>query len=163
MSKSRPAPARVDPRTLPRTTGRRFAIVAARWNPAIVERLLDGARGALREAGITEADVEILRCPGAFEIPAVLRAVADSGRFAGAVCLGAVIRGETIHFELVAREAARGIAAIAAKGKLGVGFGVIACETLAQARARSSERDNKGAEAARVAMEMAALLARVRR
>jgi 6,7-dimethyl-8-ribityllumazine synthase len=143
--------------------GSRFAVIAARWNPVITERLLAGARAALRETGVAEEDIEVFRCPGAFEIPAVLRAVADAGRFAGAVCLGTILRGDTLHFDLVAGAAARGVAAVAAEGKLGVGFGVIACDTLAQAKARSSDQDNKGAEAARVAAEMAALLSRVRR
>ena len=101
-----------------KTNGRRFALVAARFNDAIVGKLLDGARQALREAGAADGDVELFRCPGAMELPGLARRVADGGRFDGIVCLGAVIRGGTPHFDLVAGESARAIGALAAEGRL---------------------------------------------
>jgi 6,7-dimethyl-8-ribityllumazine synthase len=144
-----------------RANGRRFAICAARFNDEIVARLTSGARQALREAGASDADVELFRCPGAMELAGLARRVADGGRFAGVVCLGAVIRGGTPHFDLVAGEAARGIGALAAEGRVPVAFGVLACDTLEQALARSGadKENNRGYDAAMVAVEMADLYA----
>ncbi|HSS38521.1 MAG TPA: 6,7-dimethyl-8-ribityllumazine synthase, partial [Polyangia bacterium] len=129
-----------------KTNGRRFALVAARFNDAIVGRLLDGARQALREAGAADGDVELFRCPGAMELAGLARRVADGGRFDGIVCLGAVIRGGTPHFDLVAGEAARAIGALGAEGRLPVAFGVLACDTMEQALERSGadKKDNRG-------------------
>ncbi len=143
-----------------RADGKRFAVIAARFNDFIVDKLVEGALGALRRAGAADEDVEVFRCPGAFEIPAVLRLVADSGRFAGAICLGVVIRGATPHFDLVVGESTSGIARVAAEAKLAVGLGVLACETIEQAIERAgSKAGNRGADAALVAVEMANLLA----
>jgi 6,7-dimethyl-8-ribityllumazine synthase len=144
--------------------GRRFAICAARFNDGVVSRLLAGARMALREAGAGEGDVELYRCPGAMELTGLARRLTDSGRFAGVICLGAVIRGGTPHFDLVAGEAARGIGALAAEGRVPVSFGVLACDTLEQALARSGENkeDNRGYDAAMVVVEMADLYAQLR-
>jgi 6,7-dimethyl-8-ribityllumazine synthase len=146
-----------------RAGGRRFAICAARFNDGIVARLIGGARGALREAGAADADVELYRCPGAMELAGLARRVAETGRFAGVVCLGAVIRGGTPHFDLVAAEAARGIGALSAEGRLPIAFGVLACDTLEQALARSGEKkeDNRGYDAAMVVVEMADLYAQI--
>src|SRR3954469_17220225 len=94
------------------THGRRFALVAARFNHDIVSKLMDGARQALREAGAADGYVETFRCPGAMELPGLARRVVETGRFHGVVCLGAVIRGGTPHFDFVAGEAARGIGAL---------------------------------------------------
>ena len=143
--------------------GRRFALCASRFNDAIVGKLIDGARMALREAGAVDDDVELFRCPGAMELAGLARRVAATGRFHGIVCLGAVIRGGTPHFDLVAGEAARGIGALAAEGRLPVAFGVLACDTQAQAEARSGARkeDNRGYDAAMVAVEMADLYAQL--
>lgn len=143
--------------------GRRFALVAARFNAEVVDRLISGAREALREAGATEADVELFRCPGAMELAGLACRIADGGRFDGIVCLGAVIRGGTPHFDLVAGEAAREIGALAAKGRIPVAFGVLACDTLEQAMERSGpdKRENRGYDAAMVAVEMADLYARL--
>ena len=102
------------------TKGRRFAICAARFNDDIVSRLMSGAHQALRTAGAADADVEVFRCPGAMELAGLARRLVDSGRFAGVVCLGAVIRGGTPHFDLVAGEAARAIGALAAEGRVPV-------------------------------------------
>jgi 6,7-dimethyl-8-ribityllumazine synthase len=146
-----------------KSNGRRFALVAARFNDTIVGRLLDGARQALREAGAADGDVELFRCPGAMELAGLARRVADGGRFDGIVCLGAVIRGGTPHFDLVAGEAARAIGALAAEGRLPVAFGVLACDTMEQALERSGpdKKDNRGYDAAMVAVEMADLYARL--
>jgi 6,7-dimethyl-8-ribityllumazine synthase len=143
--------------------GRRFAICAARFNDDVVGRLIAGARDALRGCGAADEDVELFRCPGAMELAGLARRVAATGRFDGIICLGAVIRGGTPHFDLVAGEAARGIGALAAEGRLAVAFGVLACDTLAQAleRAGDSKETNRGHDAAMVAVEMAELYARL--
>lgn len=144
--------------------GRQFAICAARFNDDVVSRLMSGARLALREAGAADADVEVFRCPGAMELAGLARRLVDSGRFAGVVCLGAVIRGGTPHFDLVAGEAARAIGALAAEGRVPVSFGVLACDTLEQALARAGEKkeENRGYDAALVVVEMADLYAQLR-
>jgi 6,7-dimethyl-8-ribityllumazine synthase len=143
--------------------GRRFAVCAARFNDNVVAKLIAGARQALREAGAADADVELFRCPGAMELPGLARRVAETGRFDGLVCLGAVIRGGTPHFDLVAGEAARGLGTLAAEGRLPVAFGVLTCDTLEQAmeRAGDSKETNRGFDAAMVAVEMADLYARL--
>ena len=142
--------------------GRRFAIVAARFNDFIVDKLIDGAREALRRTGAATDDIELFRCPGAMEIPGLARQVADSGSFDGIVCLGAVIRGATPHFDLVVREAAAGVGALAAEGKLAVAFGVLACDNIEQAVERAGAKaGNRGSDAAMVAVEMADLYARM--
>ncbi|MGH8279374.1 MAG: 6,7-dimethyl-8-ribityllumazine synthase [Gammaproteobacteria bacterium] len=139
--------------------GLRIAVVAARFNNHVVERLLDGATGSLRGAGAATADVEVLRVPGAFEIPLAVRQAARSGRFEAVIALGAVIRGETSHFDYVAGECARGVMQVMLDSGVPVGFGVLTCDTLAQAEARAGgAAGNKGADAARAAVEMANLL-----
>src|SRR5262245_34976461 len=143
-----------------RADGKRFAVIASRFNEFMVEKLVEGALDALRRSGAADDDVEIFRCPGAFEIPGLLRHVADSGRFAGVVCLGVVIRGATPHFDLVVGEATSGVARIAAEAKVAVGNGVLACETIEQAVERAgSKAGNRGYDAAMVAIEMANLYA----
>ena len=142
--------------------GRRFAIVAARFNDFIVEKLIDGAKEALRRTGVSSDDVELFRCPGAMEIPGLARRVADGGDFDGIICLGAVIRGATPHFDVVVRESAAGVGALAAEGKLAVAFGVLACDNIEQAVERAGAKaGNRGADAAMVAVEMADLYARM--
>ena len=145
------------------TKGRRFALVASRFNDAIVGRLIDGARAALGQAGAAEGEIELFRCPGAMELAGLARRLADSGRFEGIVCLGAVIRGGTPHFDLVAGEAARGIGALAAEGRIPVAFGVLACDTMEQALERSGAdtKENRGYDAGLVAIEMADLYAQL--
>jgi 6,7-dimethyl-8-ribityllumazine synthase len=143
--------------------GRRFALVAARFNDAVVEKLIDGAREALRRTGASADDVELYRCPGAMEIPGLARRVADTGRFDGIICLGAVIRGGTPHFEVVVREVARGVGILAGEGKIAVAFGVLTCDTTEQAVERAGAKaGNRGYDAAMVAVEMADLYARMR-
>lgn len=140
-------------------SGFRFAIVVSKYNEFVTSRLLAGALDVLTKAGVDEKTVEIARVPGAFEIPLVARRLARSGRFDAVICLGAVIRGETPHFEYISAEASRGIAQVAWEADLPVVFGVLTTENVEQAleRAGAPER-NKGAEAARTAIEMATLL-----
>jgi 6,7-dimethyl-8-ribityllumazine synthase len=148
----------------PRTDGRRFAVIASRFNDFVVDKLLAGALDALRRSGAGDDDVEVFRCPGAFEIPGLARRALASGRFDALVCLGAVIRGATPHFDLVVRHAAAGIAEIAAEAEVAVGMGVLACDTVEQALERAgSKSGNRGYDAALVAVEMASLYAGLQR
>jgi 6,7-dimethyl-8-ribityllumazine synthase len=137
--------------------GLRVAIVVARFNEVVTTALLDGAVRALAHAGVADEDVTVVWVPGAFEIPAVARRVA--GDVDAVVCLGAVIRGETAHFDLVANEAARGIAEVTRTTGVPCIFEVLATQDLAQAQARAGgAHGNKGWEAAMAAIEMARLL-----
>ncbi|WP_447972997.1 6,7-dimethyl-8-ribityllumazine synthase [Nitrospira sp. Kam-Ns4a] len=139
--------------------GLRFGLVVSKFNEFVTERLLAAAVETLTKAGACEDDLEVVRVPGAFEIPLVARRLARSGRFDAVLCLGAVIRGETPHFEYISAEASRGIAQAALDADLPVVFGVLTTETVEQALARAGTLDrNKGAEAARTAIEMANLM-----
>jgi len=142
-----------------RTDGKRFAIVVARFNEFITERLLAGARDAFRDHGVPEDAIDVARVPGSFEIPLVAQKLASTGDYAGVVCLGAVIRGETAHFEHVAGQAAAGIAAVARETGVPILFGVLTTDTTAQAVERAGVKGgNKGYAAARDAIEMASLM-----
>jgi len=139
-------------------TGLRLGIVVARFNEIVTTALLDGAVRALAHAGVADDDVTVVWVPGAFEIPVVARRFALAGVDA-VVCLGAVIRGETAHFDLVANEAARGIADVTRETGVPCIFEVLATEDLAQAQARAGgAHGNKGWEAAMAALEMAHVL-----
>lgn len=143
----------------PRGAGRRVAIVAARFNEVITRKLVDGALAGLTALGVPGDDIDIVWVPGAFEIPLVARRLARSGRFDGVICLGAVIRGETAHFDLIANEAARGVAAAASDTGIPVIFEVLAVENLAQAEDRAGgAHGNKGWEAAEAVLSMVSLL-----
>jgi 6,7-dimethyl-8-ribityllumazine synthase len=138
--------------------GKRFAIIASRWNEFVASKLIEGAVDALGKTGARDQDVEIYRCPGAFELPGLARRVADSRHFDAIVCLGVIIRGATPHFDVVVNQTTRGIAQIAAEAKLAVGFGVLTCDTIEQAIERAgSKGGNRGADAAMAAIEMANL------
>lgn len=140
-------------------TGLRVAIVAARFNAHVVDRLVKGARDALVEARVNPDDVSLIRVPGAFEIPLAAKQAAASGRFDAVVALGAVIRGETPHFDFVAGECARGLMKVMLDTSVPVGFGVLTCDTLEQAQARAGgAAGNKGADAALAAVEMTRLM-----
>jgi 6,7-dimethyl-8-ribityllumazine synthase len=137
----------------------RVAIVAARFNQAITAKLVDGALEALASHGVRQEHTDIAWVPGAFEIPLVAKRFATSGRYQAVVALGAVIRGETAHFDLVANEAARGIMQVTLETGVPVIFEVLATETLAQAESRAGGvHGNKGWEAAESALEMAWLM-----
>jgi 6,7-dimethyl-8-ribityllumazine synthase len=139
--------------------GRRVAIVAARFNEVVTGKLVEGALAGLRTRGVADDDVDVAWVPGAFEIPVVVQRLAQTGRYDAVICLGAVFRGETAHFELVANEAARGIAEVSRACDLPVIFEVLATDDLAQAEARAGgAHGNKGWEAAEAALEMVGLL-----
>jgi 6,7-dimethyl-8-ribityllumazine synthase len=133
--------------------GLRIAIVRSLFNPRVTDGLLAGARSELASLGADMGRVRVVDLPGAFELPLAARAAAESGRFDAVVALGAVIRGETDHYEHIAREAASGLAAVALETGVPVGFGVLTVRREAHALARSgASPDNKGAEAARAAV-----------
>lgn len=139
--------------------GRRFAIVVGRFNEVVTGRLLEGALAAFRRHDVAEEDVEVAWAPGAFEIPLAALRLAESDRFDAVVCLGAVIRGETPHFDHVAREAAAGILQAGLRTGVPCIFGVLTTETLEQALDRAGgKHGNKGWDAATAAVEMAGLL-----
>jgi 6,7-dimethyl-8-ribityllumazine synthase len=139
-------------------TGKRFAIVVARFNAFITERLLDGALDALRRSGAKNEDLEIVRVPGAYEIPLAARQLAETGRFDGVVALGCLLRGETAHYDVIVNEVSRGIGEAMQATKVPIGFGVLTCDTLVQAIDRAGLKSgNKGFEAAQATMEMANL------
>jgi 6,7-dimethyl-8-ribityllumazine synthase len=143
----------------PEGAGRRIAVVAARFNEVITRKLVDGALAGLAALGVAGDDIDVAWVPGAFEIPLVARRLARSGRFDGVICLGAVIRGETAHFDLVANEAARGIADVSRDTGIPVIFEVLAVENLAQAEDRAGgSHGNKGWEAAEAVLSMVSLL-----
>jgi 6,7-dimethyl-8-ribityllumazine synthase len=144
--------------------GRKFAIVAGRFNSFITDRLLAGALDALTRSGCTEENIEIVRIPGAWEMPVVVGELVRQKRHDAIIALGAVIRGDTPHFDYVAGEAARGLACIAAESGVPVAFGVLTCNTVEQAVDRSGAKSgNKGFDAAMTAIEMANLMRRLRK
>ena len=140
----------------------RFALIAARFNDFVVEPLLRGAVDVLKRHGASDKQIEIVRVPGAFDIPIVARKLALSRRYEALVALGAVIRGQTPHFNYVAGECAGGIARIALESGVPIAFGVLTTDTVEQAVDRAGGKaGNKGADAALVAIEMANLLRRL--
>jgi 6,7-dimethyl-8-ribityllumazine synthase len=139
--------------------GRRFAIVAARFNEIVTRKLLEGALESLRSNDVADDDVDVVWVPGAFELPLVARRLAMSGTYDGVICVGAVIRGETAHFEHVAGQAAAGIREAAGASGVPVSFGVLTTDTLEQALDRAGgTHGNKGWDAAVAAIEMASLI-----
>ena len=139
--------------------GLRFGLVVSRYNDFIVSRLVDGCRDALVRNGVSEDDIELAYVPGAFEIALAARKMAAGGRFDAVIALGAVIRGATAHFEYVAGQVARGVAAASMETGVPVIFGVITTETIEQAIERAGTRlTNRGFEAGQAAIEMARVL-----
>ena len=138
--------------------GMKFAIVVSRWNAVVTDRLLEGALDALLRSGAARSDIEVIRVPGAWEIPAAARASASSGRVHAIVTLGCLLRGETAHYEAIYNEVARGIGQSQQETGIPHSFGVLTCETLEQALDRAGiKAGNKGFEAAAAAMEMVSL------
>ena len=138
--------------------GMKFAIVVSRWNAVVTDRLLDGALDALLRSGADRSDIEVIRVPGAWEIPAAARVCADTARFDAVVTLGCLLRGETAHYEAIYNEVARGIGQSQQETGVPHSFGVLTCETLEQALNRAGiKAGNKGFEAAAAAIEMASL------
>jgi len=146
----------------PDGTGLRIAVVASRFNGEVVDRLLDGAVGALRRWGVAPDDLTIVRVAGAWEVPQALEALARRGRFDALVALGAIVRGETPHFDVIASECSRGAADVALRHAVPVGFGVLTCDSLEQALARAGgAAGNKGEEAAAAALDLVGALRRL--
>src|SRR5712691_13092373 len=153
--------------------GLRFAIVRSRFNEEVTKRLLEGALDALRKGGAREETIDVVLVPGAFEIPVVASRLARSRRYDAIICLGAVLRGETPHFEYISAEVSRGIARVSYDYGMPVIFGVLTTDTDEQADARSGAREgarlgapgaggcNRGYEAGRAAIEMANLMKRL--
>jgi 6,7-dimethyl-8-ribityllumazine synthase len=138
----------------------RVAVIASRFNETISRDLVEGALDRLRRQGVAEEDLTVTWVPGAFELPLAAKRIASSGEVDAVVCCGAVIRGETPHFEFVAQQAASGIGAAALETGIPIAFGVLTTEDAEQARERAGGKlGNKGAEAADAAIEMANLLA----
>jgi 6,7-dimethyl-8-ribityllumazine synthase len=138
--------------------GMKFAVVVARWNAVITDRLLEGALDALLRSGAKRAEIEVIRVPGAWEIPAAARAVANAGKVDAIVTLGCLLRGETAHYEAIYNEVARGIGQSQQETGIPHSFGVLTCETLEQALNRAGiKAGNKGFEAAVAAIEMVSL------
>jgi 6,7-dimethyl-8-ribityllumazine synthase len=139
--------------------GRRFAIAVSRFNHPVTEKLLDGALAAFRRHGVADDDLEVAWTPGAFELPLAAKRLAESGQFDAVVCLGAVIRGETAHFDHVAGQAAAGIRQVSVETGIPCIFGVLTTDTLQQAVDRAGgAHGNKGFDAATAAIEMAVLI-----
>ena len=140
----------------------KFAIVVGRWNAFVVESLLDGAIDCLKRHGIKEENIEIIRAPGAFEIPLVTQKVAQTGKYVAIIALGAVIRGGTPHFEYVAGECVKGLAHVSLNVGIPVAFGVLTVDTIEQAIERAGTKaGNKGEEAALSMLEMVSLLSQL--
>lgn len=138
--------------------GRRVAVLVARFNADVTDRLLQGARACLAEHGVADADVDVFRVPGAWELPQAAARTVELGRHDAVVALGCVVRGETPHFDYVCSEASRGLGAVARSSPVPVLFGVLTTDTREQALARAGEgADNKGFEAALAALQMCAL------
>ena len=141
----------------------RIAIVVSRFNDFITDRLLTGAQAALAEQGLAPQDVDVLRVPGAFEIPMVAQRVAETGRVSAVVCLGCLIRGATPHFEYIASACAHGITAAASATGVPMAFGVLTTNSVEEALERAAaDETNKGREAALAALEMARLFETLR-
>ena len=143
----------------PTGEGRRIAVIVARFHEHVTANLLEGALAGLRSHGVADEAVDVAWVPGAFEIALVAKRMASTGTYDAVICLGAIVRGETAHFDLIAAEAARGVAAVGRETGVPVIFEVLATETLAQAEARAGgSHGNKGWDAAEAALEMADLL-----
>jgi 6,7-dimethyl-8-ribityllumazine synthase len=138
--------------------GLKVALVAARFNAFIVDRLVEGAVDALTRTGAAQEDVTVVRCPGAFEVPQVARRVVETGAYDAVVCLGCVIRGATPHFDYVAGEAAKGVGQLAMQARVPVVFGILTTDSIEQAIERAGTKaGNKGFDAAMTAIEMASI------
>lgn len=140
--------------------GRTFAVVVSRFNEFITSKLLDGALDAFRRHGVEDGSVDVIWTPGSFEIPVTAQRLAGAGKHDAVVCLGAVLRGQTPHFDYIAAQVARGVSTVAQSTGVPTIFGVITADTLEQAIERAGTKaGNKGADAARSAIEMANLFA----
>ncbi|MGD8521772.1 MAG: 6,7-dimethyl-8-ribityllumazine synthase [Desulfobacterales bacterium] len=138
---------------------KKFAIIVSRFNDFITEKLLNGALDALIRSGAEDKDIEVIKVPGSFEIPLIAKKIAQKNRFNAIICLGAVIRGSTPHFDYVAAEVSKGIASVSLESETPIIFGVITTDTIEQAIERAGTKaGNKGWSAAMAAVEMANLI-----
>lgn len=143
-------------------TGMRVALVVARYNAEICERLLEGALACLQQHGVRQRDLQVVRVPGSFEIPLMARKLAQSGSHDAVVCLGALVRGDTLHYEIIAREVSSGIARASLDSGVPITFGVLITENHQQAEERAGGKmGNRGADAALAAIEMVELMRRL--
>ncbi|HBO83603.1 MAG: 6,7-dimethyl-8-ribityllumazine synthase [Deltaproteobacteria bacterium GWC2_42_11] len=143
--------------------GLRFAIIVSRFNDFIGERLKEGAVDTLLRSGAEDKDIDIIKVPGSFEMPVAAKKLADKGRYDAVICVGAIIRGSTPHFDYVASEAAKGIARISLETGIPVSFGIITADNIEQAIERAgTKQGNKGRDAALSAIEMANLLKEIK-
>lgn len=141
-----------------RGEGKSFAIVVSRFNDFITSKLLDGALDCLYRHGVKDEDLSLVRVPGAFEIPLVAQKLAQSGKYDGVICLGAVIRGATTHYDYVCNEVSKGIAKVSLDTNIPVGFGIVTTENIEQAVERAGTKSgNKGYDTAMSVLEMADL------
>ena len=144
-------------------SGKRFAVVAAKFNQRVVDPLVEGALDCLERHGASPDDLRVVRVPGAWELPLALEELAKAGGFDGLVALAVVVRGETAHFDYICGECSSGVARVTATHRIPIGFGVLTCETASQAEARAGGKaGNKGWEAAQATLEMADLVTRLR-
>ena len=147
---------------LPSGAGRRIVVVASRFNEEVVKKLVDGALEALVKHGVSFDDIDVVWVPGAWELPLAARQLLNSERYDGVVAVGAVIRGETSHFDFIAAETSRGLADVSMQSETPVGFGVLTCDTDEQAEARAGgNHGNKGWDAAVAVLEMVDLANRI--
>lgn len=143
--------------------GKRYALIASRFNEFITGRLIEGAVDCFLRHGVTDDQLTLCRVPGSYDIPLVARRAAQTEKYAAVVCLGAVIRGDTPHFDYVASEAAKGVSRVSMETNVPVIFGIITADTLEQAIERAGTKaGNKGADAALSAIEMANLLEKIK-
>ena len=141
-----------------RGEGKKFAIVVSRFNDFITSKLLDGALDCLHRHGVKDDDLSLIRVPGAFEIPLAAQKLAQSGNYDGVICLGAVIRGATTHYDYVCSEVSKGIAKVSLDTNIPVGFGIVTTENIEQAIERAGTKSgNKGYDTAMSVLEMADL------
>jgi 6,7-dimethyl-8-ribityllumazine synthase len=147
---------------LPSGAGRRIVVLASRFNEPVVKKLVEGAMEALIKYGVAFDDIDVVWVPGAWELPMAARALLSTERYDGLVAVGAVIRGETAHFDYIAGEASRGLADVSAQSETPIGFGVLTCDTDEQAEARAGgAHGNKGWDAAVATLEMVDLVNRL--
>ncbi|MFH0889316.1 MAG: 6,7-dimethyl-8-ribityllumazine synthase [Planctomycetota bacterium] len=140
-------------------SGKRFAIIVSRFNELITQRLLDGAQDRLIRSGVKKENFDIVWVPGSFEIPLIARKLVRTKKYDAIICLGAIIKGDTPHFDYIASESAKGIAQVSLESGIPIEFGIITAETVEQAMERAGiKRGNKGAQAAEAAVEMVNIL-----
>ena len=144
-------------------TGERFCIVASRFNELITNKLVSGALDELKRHGVNESDIDVVWCPGAFEIPFIAKKCAKTGKYSAVITLGAVIKGSTSHYDYVCAEVSKGVAAVGLESEIPVIFGVLTTDNIEQAIERAGTKaGNKGSDAAKSAIEMVSLVKKIK-